>query len=269
MLPPALRRMAAALGAAALVVVALPGTTAAPAGAAPVLLPDLVALPPRDVEIIKVKAGKNTETRLRLDTRVANVGPGPLELYPVSEDCNGDCNVRNDRTAYQRTFTDTNGDGTFQRGVDTPNPATPVGCMVFHAQHHHWHVAGFAAYRLEDAAGNVVRSSEKVSLCMLDMEWLGGGSRPAPYYTACGRTATMGISPGWADESYSTLAGQYINITGLGDGDYCLVNVANYAPALLDISEANTANNGSGVRITISGGGTAVSPRNNGAACGP
>lgn len=230
------------------------------------LLPDLQALPPRDIEIVQVRVKGKIEKRLRFDTRIANLGSGPLELYPVSEPCGLD--PSNHLAAYQRVFADTGGGSGFQRGSDSSTPQF-VGCMIFHPKHHHWHVEGFATYELYRGTAKVA-SSDKVSFCMLDMEWEGTGPAPTPYYGACGRNATMGISVNWADEYYSTLADQYIVINDVPnvDGDYCLVNIANVAAlnptdVKPGLREYPTTNNRSGVKITISSNGTAVSPRFN------
>src|SRR3990172_4029875 len=80
------------------------------------LLPDLITVQPFDISIVSVRKGKSIERRLRLSNRIANVGEGPLEMYPVSEDCDGDDDVRNDRLVKQRIFLDAGeGDGAFDR----------------------------------------------------------------------------------------------------------------------------------------------------------
>ena len=244
------------------------------------LLPNLGALPPRDIDIVQVRVKNSVEKRLRFDTLMANTGEGPLEVFPGGTGttlCPTHASLPT-QEAWQRVYIDNNSSGVFER---TPTATVPpdgsvdrfVGCMVLHPKHRHWHVEGFAAYRLYDVANNnLVASSEKVSFCMLDMERVPGAAVTvaAPYYITCGRNATMGISAGWADEYYSGLADQWIKISGTQaettGGDYCLVNIANIAanePApnrngLIE-SDHSVASNAAGVQITISNNGTAVS----------
>lgn len=254
------------------------------------LAPDLGALAPRNITIEQVRVKGKVEKRLRFDTLMANTGAGPLEIYPGTPGCDSAAPTAT-RDAYQHVYKDTNGLAGFQRtstvvgGKTVPADASDsvwVGCMVFHPRHHHWHVEGFAAYRLYvyTVTGaidpNPVAISNKVSFCMLDMEWEGGGAAPAPYYTACGENVTMGISVNWADNYYSGLADQWIVISGTpaatGSGTYCLVNIGNIAaiepmlgqagkqlPGLVESSPTHDSN-ASGVQIVISNNGMAVSP---------
>ena len=136
---------------------------------------------------------------LRLDNEVVNLGSGPLELYPLSEDCDGDGKRRNDRTAMQRVYHDANDNGTFQRELDTAYTDYVVGCMVHHHRHQHWHFEGFAVYELYEIAqdglrtGEVLRSSDKVSFCIIDIHRHAGGD--SAYYNGCGRNAVQGLTP--------------------------------------------------------------------------
>ena len=153
--------------------------------------------------------------------------------------------------------------------------------MVYHPKHHHWHVEGFAAYRLYpvDATGNVnptpVATSSKVSFCMLDMEQVPNFPITTKQYTTCGANATMGISVGWADDYYSGLADQWIVLpTNLATGIYCLVNIGNIAaveyvrnqsgaplPGLIEgVVNHTHESNAKGVQISLSNGGSTVAP---------
>ena len=241
------------------------------------LLPDLETRVPQDLEIVSVRQGNRVERRLRFDNEVANVHTGPLELYPRSADCDGDGDVRNDRLAVQRIYQDADGNGYFDRGGDTAavevhDPTS--SCMVFHPQHRHWHFEDFASYELkpigaDGSLGAAVASSTKVSFCIIDIHHRKpelSGSPTSKHYTACDRNSTLGISVGWSDEYHSTLADQYVTITGVRDGTYCLVSTADPRGKLLEVTKANNA---AGARITISG--NTVSPRYPAAAdrCGP
>jgi hypothetical protein len=238
------------------------------------LWPDLQTQPPKDLEVVGVRVGPRIERRLRFDNEVANRGPGPFEVFPVSQDCNGDGDVRNDRTAMQRIYQDSNGSGAFERGSDTAARTVPIGCMTFHPQHHHWHLEQFAGYalraiRVDGTLGPPVAASTKVSFCIIDVnhplpELV--GSPTSAYYTTCGRNDTTGISVGWSDEYRSTLADQYVVISGVPDGVYCLVSTSDPPGRMV---ETTTANNAARVRVTLSG--NTATPRNptTGDACGP
>ena len=284
-------RYRAALVAAAVLAVAGPAggiaqpsvPAAAEAPPANALLPDLGALPPRNISIEQVRVKKTIEKRLRFDTLMANSGAGPLELFPGAPGCDQHVSTAT-REAWQRVFVDDNRIAGFQRTATGPTPADSaitqlVGCMVYHPKHHHWHVEGFAAYRLYHYTSDTaidpspVATSNKVSFCMLDMEWEGGGTAPAPYYSACGENATMGISVNWADNYYSGLADQWIVFpNNQPDGNYCLVNIGNIAaiepttsqsgqplPGLIESNHTHPSN-ANGVKIQISNSGTAVTP---------
>jgi len=228
------------------------------------LLPDLGALPPRNISIDTVRVKGRIENRLRFDTLMANTGTGALELFPGDPGCDPNAGTAT-RQAWQRVF---NANGSAA--------AYPVGCMVYHPKHHHWHVEGFAAYRLypmssSTVASNPVATSNKVSFCMLDMEQVPGVTPAPKRYTACGPNATMGISVGWADNYYSGLADQWIVLPSqIADGPYCLVNIGNVAaveyvrseagaplPGLIDAVHTH-ASNAKGVQINLSSGGSAV-----------
>ncbi len=241
------------------------------------LLPDLETQRPKDIEIVTARVGNRTERRLRFDNEVANIGTGPLELYPESRDCDGDGDVRNDRMAVQRIYRDNPNDhntaGYFWRGVDTDARVRDAGCMDFHAAHRHWHFEDFASYQLkpirtDGSLGAAMASSTKVSFCIIDVNhpYPGADSPPNKYYTQCDRNSTLGVSVGWSDEYHSTLPDQYVVLPpAVGDGAYCLVSTAD---PLGKLAEVSTSNNTAGATITISGGGTRVVERDPTQGCG-
>lgn len=220
------------------------------------LLPDLLTLQPKDLSI-EMNAGQKL---LRFDNEVGNNHTGVLELFPQkipksgdNDDCSGDGNASNDRRAYQRIYQDKNGDGVFKRGVDKSSTTLEVGCMAYHPEHDHFHINNFASYELKDFSGNVVASSTKVTFCVIDIHrtWPTlPGSPNGPHYNICNRNSTQGLSIGWSDEYSSNLAGQYINVTSVADGNYCLVSTADPNNNLV---ETNDTNNSSFIKITLSG----------------
>ena len=209
--------------------------------------PDLQTLSPSQLKIRKSGGQK----LLRLSNTVINLGDGPLELFPVL-----DTSTEPDTTkAYQRVYS---GDGS----VDSE---TPVGNFVFHPTHLHWHLEGFARYQLYTVAvGGGVGSplsynSDKVSFCIIDVAQVDSSltHSSGQTYTSCGANAIQGLSVGWGDTYLWNLAGQSIDITGLGNGDYWLVSTAD--PDNL-LAETNNGNNQAAVKIRIRGNGVKIVP---------
>jgi len=240
--------VAAALCLAALGVVA---AGASARGAAAPLLPNLVTRPIVDVHIEK---GVGTKL-LRFSTTVGNRGPGPAELFPDvpdTSDCDADGDPANDRIASQRTFDDMNGDGIFERGVDTEFSTAVIGCFIFHPQHNHWHFEEFERYELRRIkSGKVLASSEKVSFCLLDTGTFGSfPGTPGPHYGPCNEDVTMGLSVGWYDIYQSNLFGQELDVHGLPAGRYCLAMAADPGER---VAESNETDNGRSTVVEIAG----------------
>jgi Lysyl oxidase len=240
-------RLALLLLAAALV---LPSAAASP-GAAHQLLPDLVTRKPYKIFLQVTPRGKHL---IRFSNEVVNVGAGPLELRPRANDCDGDGNVDNDRTSYQRVYRDTNGDGAFTRGVDVRFRERRAGCSRFHPAHKHWHVEALAAHTLGNLpAGPALLAGKKVSSCVLDARRRLPKAASSPrrkYYRSCRRDSIGGISIGWGDVYGARITGQELDVTALLDGDYCLLSYADPENRLL---ESNERNNVRSTRIVLRG----------------
>jgi hypothetical protein len=244
--------LAAALTLAALGVTA---AGAAPRGAAvgPPLYPDLVTR-----RIVDVHIERSVGTKLlRFSTTVGNRGPGPAELFPDTpdvDDCDGDNDPTNDRTASQRIYGDTVTDGIFDRKVDIGVVETRViGCFVFHPLHNHWHFEEFERYDLHRIhSGKVLASSEKVSFCLLDTFTIPGvpGTPDQPFYGPCNADVTMGLSVGYSDLYASGLPGQELDVRGIPNGRYCLAMTADPGER---VTEADEANNGRSTVVEIAG----------------
>jgi hypothetical protein len=190
---------------------------------------------------------------LRFSTTIANVGLGPFELVPRAEDCDGDGDPTNDRLAVQRVYLDADGNGVFDPSVDTAveeEPSPP--CFFFHLEHGHWHVDGFARYRLlRIRDGEIVAARSKVSFCAVDSLQVRPrlpGSPGTRGYGSCEKDATQGISVGWADLYGASLPGQSLRVTGVPAGRYCLEV---FSDPLGRFVEDDDANNGIGVPIRL------------------
>ena len=246
---------------------------AAPALADHPLLPDLRTKEPERLSITT----SNGERRLRFDNEVGNASTGPLELVGNgASDCDGDGVVETaEKPAYQRIYTDGDGDGAFRRGSDTSYSEGETGCIAYHPAHDHLHFQDFANYALARLLdGAVVASSFKVTFCIIDNKWLFSalpGSPSSAYYRDC-NGPLQGISVGWSDEYPYSLADQWLvlNPNGkyVGDGEYCLISTADPGDKVREANAAGTAesNNWASTRIKLSNGGGSVT-RYNGSTC--
>src|SRR5207302_4872815 len=93
------------LGAAALVATVLlaSGNAAALQPANGDVLPDVQMLPASALEVRTPAAGVR---QLWFAAEIVNTQTGPLELMPRAEDCNHNGDFTDDRTAYQRIYSD-------------------------------------------------------------------------------------------------------------------------------------------------------------------
>lgn len=84
----------------------------------------------------------------------------------------------------------------------------------FAACHQHYHIRDFSVYELLNLDGTPAVSAEKGGFCFEDSLRYGGGK-------SNGYTCTFqGITSGWGDWYYKQLTGQWIDITGVAEGDY-------------------------------------------------
>ena len=114
------------------------------------------------------------------------------------------------------------------------------------ACHNHWHYEGYAKYDLFDMDGGFIPIGFKNGFCVMDLECSGGGS----YQYGC---SNMGITAGCGDIYSSGLSCQWIDVTGVADGQYRLVVRVNwdYDPDALGHYETNIENNWGVVCIEI------------------
>jgi lysyl oxidase len=252
-------RRLAILAIAAATIPVLVGATLAPnagAGSQSRLLPDLITMRISQQDIVLHPSG--AKLFLRLSNEIGNRGRGPLEIYPSdqSNDCDGDGNPDNDRDTYQRIFLDSTGDGGFARGQDAQSEHHLFGCERYHPAHRHWHLLDFSRYKLvRERTGRTVARSTKIGFCIIDTDRAFPGLPGVPtagYYPAasgdCSEDSIDGLSVGWADTYNYLLPGQYLNVTGLGRGRYCLVSTAD--PNNL-LRESNNSNNARRTRIAL------------------
>jgi hypothetical protein len=220
------------------------------------VLPDLGMLAPENFSIQSRPRGVRW---LRFDSVVVNIGPGAFEVLGHDKAADGTLSVR-------QLVEDGSDDGT---GVETP------ARMFFDGDgHNHWHVRDLQSWtiaRINDPK-NVLGRGAKSGFCFWD-NFRYGSSASAFYHpsttSACEQladgTVPMGLSVGWGDRYPSWIAFQYIDITGLPNGDYRVELEADLSNHFV---EADELNNGGWavIRITrksvtvLSSGTEAVAP---------
>ena len=220
----------------AVVVVAARDTTVATATAvAAPLLPDLRMDEPRDPRINIDQAGQHL---LKFATAIWNIGEGRLQIRLVEEEPGL-------QYAYQDLL-DANG-----KVVESQL----VGEMLWHPEHNHYHMKDVIVYELRSGSprGPVVASSGKISICFIDFKHIPGWPQTAaPNYKfeECYGTV-YGITPGWMDEYPSFLPYQWIDITGVADGAYYLVQTVDINRTLKELDDGVELNNTNFIKIQL------------------
>ena len=106
------------------------------------------------------------------------------------------------------------GDGDLVVG-DRSDPLNPYASWFYFATcHRHYHIRDFSVYELLSPDGSLVIAQQKGGFCMEDSFKYDGGKSNG--YN-CGY---QGITSGWGDWYYKQLTGQWIDITGIPEGDY-------------------------------------------------
>ena len=107
------------------------------------------------------------------------------------------------------------GDGDLVVG-DPKDPNNPYHAnFEFSPCHGHYHITGFTNYELRTLNGNIAASGHKQAFCLEDLLHYSNDTKSNGY--TC---ANQGITTGWADWYYKQLSGQWIDITGVPEGDY-------------------------------------------------
>ena len=179
----------------------------------PALAPDPVVL--ADHDLVQAPGVRSQTILLRFSNAIMNTGASELHIVAYRDSASpSTVDIDNDTMpAFQRITRD---DGTFHD--------EPVGQLVYHPEHHHFHFDGAARYRLIDPdTSDIVRESPKVSFCLADVSIADNslpGFRKVPVYNSCvhdpyAKFAEMGISIGWEDVYEKSLIGQALDVTDL------------------------------------------------------
>lgn len=161
---------------------------------------------------------------LRFTTAFANQGAGHLEVTGGEVLANGNQEV------LQRIYDD---EGGFRDRV--------AGEFTYHSGHGHIHFDGYAIYNLREIGpngevGDILATGGKISFCLIDITRFDPNA-DSSRYGSCG--TTQGVSAGWSDVYSRGLADQWINISGIDDGDYYLEVVTDPENQLLESDETN------------------------------
>lgn len=206
----------------------------------PDYLPDLTPIASTLTEALSIDTSEIPgRTLLRFSTEVANAGDGPLEIW-------GGSVSGSSQQVFQRIYQEDGG----SRDV-------LAGEFVYHAGHGHIHFEGFATYDLilRDGSGNIVASGGKTSFCLINIR------QPLPDVSAaaglvhgrggnsCGQV--QGISAGYSDVYSAALDDQWIDVTGVANGNYWLEITADPEN---NITETDETNNSARVQITLNNG---------------
>ena len=105
------------------------------------------------------------------------------------------------------------GDLTIGSPTDPTNPFASI--FVFSPCHNHYHIKDFSNYQLLRLNRTVAAQGHKQAFCLEDLLKYSNDTKSHGY--SC---QFQGITTGWADWYFKQLSGQWIDITGVPEGDY-------------------------------------------------
>ena len=201
-------------------------------------------LPPTDFTIQQRPRGGRW---LRFSTVIVNLEPGVFQAYGFDAD---GASVGDELSVVQQIQEP---DGGFSEHSTTAT-------MFYSGDgHDHWHVRNLQEWTLQNLNAQVLARGAKAGFCFWD-NYDYGATTAAHYHPtttdACeiapDGTVPMGLSVRWGDRYPSNIAFQYIDISGLPNGEYKVTVAAD--PPLAEggrFIEANEGNNTSWARIRI------------------
>jgi hypothetical protein len=210
--------------------------------AAEPLLPDIFCWADEDLNYIyggffDLNAIRN-KVLYRFTGALPNIGAGPLEVREVTH-------PNDTQDVYQRIYDDQGGvSETLIGSFPNANPA-----------YGHLWLEGIAQYNLRtvlpgDGVGAVVATKDKTSQALVDgndYDLSLPGAPPAPVYDSQ-NDPYQGVSVGWADIYSYYIPGQWIDVTGLPNGQYWLEVVADPYNRII---ESNDTNNTVRIKVTL------------------
>lgn len=188
---------------------------------------------------------------LRFSTAVGNMGDGPAILTSSNTAINADGTQNVTQVIY----------GVNEAGQFVQNRTRTAGRFVWHNGHSHFHYEGYATYRLlhnvGGAPGAVVTRNDgtttvgdKVGFCLINinssftMPSTGTSSTTLANFNRAGQPGTscgmlQGIHVGKADVYASVYDGQWVDVTGVPNGNYFLEVTLDGSDAVLEKNENN------------------------------
>jgi len=190
---------------------------------------------------------------------IGNQGAGPASLYsqssgtpPAGSGISSWINADGTQNVLQRIYSWNGSSFTFSRYA-------PGGRFIYHPAHSHFHMEGYAEYRLVQNVGGqpgaqVFRNDgteaigEKVGFCLINVSTFttsgGQSSTSLPGYNATGQPSPgcgfqQGVSVGRADVYGSGYDGQWIDVTGVPNGSYFISVTVDAANAVEESDETN------------------------------
>lgn len=178
----------------------------------------------------------------RFNAALTNIGDGPLQVVEETLEVNG---TKTEQIITQQVLQD---DGSFRDvpiGTFPYPPEVPGGFG-------HLRLPGLAQYNLRIAepngtatpdVGAIISSNDKLSMGIVDSIPYNQplpNAAPKTYFSA--NAAVLGISVGHADLYGARLPGQFIDVTGLADGQYWLEVVIDPYGRVMESDESNNVN---------------------------
>ena len=244
-----------------------------PTGAAPESGPEAEALPdfyPAVSGSFSIdQTSQPGRTLLRFGTQVNNAGMGPGSLLsgrpgvdpipsgaPISSWLNPDGSQNVLQAVYNYNSTNNSFSLAYYRAA---------GRFTYHQGHGHFHYDGYANYKLrarnpDGSAGAYVTRADgtgvvgaKTGFCLINVSGSftmlnGQSSTSIPSYNATGQPSTgcgllQGVSVGRADVYSSSLEGQWLDVTGVPNGQYFLEMEMDGENAVLESDDVNNIRN--------------------------
>src|SRR5947208_5222315 len=107
------------------------------------------------------------------------------------------------------------GDGDLRVGNPT-DPSNPYASwFVYSSCHGHYHIRDFSNYQLLRLDRSLAAQGHKQAFCLEDLLKYSNDSKSHGYVCS-----NQGITSGWGDWYFKQLSGQWIDITGVPEGDY-------------------------------------------------